>query len=49
MANIVSQNVFPKISKGKIEPLCTKLPPRFTAQFYQILDRALILVRFGGL
>lgn len=46
MANIVSQNVFPKISKGK-EPLCTKLPLKFITQFFQILD--CVSVRSGGL
>ena len=48
MANAVSQDVFPKISKGKIEPLRTKLPLRLILiLFDQTLDH--VLVRFGGL
>lgn len=46
MASIVSQGVFPKISKGTIEPLCTKLPLKFLAQFYHILYN--VLTRFRG-
>lgn len=48
MANAVSQDVFPKISKGKIEPLRTKLPLRIILILFDpTLDH--VLVRFGGL
>lgn len=42
MANIVSQNVFPKTGKGKIKTFCTKVPLKCIAQFYQILDYVLV-------
>lgn len=48
IAHTVSQNVFPKISKGKIEHLCTKLPLKWIAQFKQMLDYVLVRLACGG-